>query len=303
MTKKTTLALVGLLTGTLCFAQPDEPSLLDALGPEEATTEVEHAIFKTNRVINAHSLENTAGGVMDMKIQHRFGYVDQGLYNLFGFDQASVRIGLDYGVTDRLQVGFGFNSYQKTWDIYGKYRVLWQTTKGSAKKMPINLSIVSAMAVVGERFPASEPKNSFSQRLTYTNQLLLGRKFSESFSLQLMPTLLYRNLVDTKAESNMSFLMGIAARQKLTKRTSINAEYFYGAASDYRNFRQNSLSLGFDIETGGHVFQVFFSNSLHIVERGYLADTSGDWLKGQFLYGFNISRVFTIVQPEKVWKF
>lgn len=269
-----------------------QDDLLSLLGDDEPVTEYATAAFKANRVINLHSLESTAGGVLDVKISHRFGFVSGGVQELFGLDQASIRIGADYGVTDRFTIGFGRSSYEKTYDGFLKYKFLRQSS--GAKVMPITASFLATTAIKTIPWANPDRKNYTSSRMYYTFQLILGRKFSEGFSLQLSPTLLHRNLVRTKAESNDVLAMGVAIRQKLTKRLAINAEYVYVLPDQLADGYRNSLSLGFDIETGGHVFQLHFTNSTSMIEKGYIGETIGDWRNGGVHFGFNVSRVFTL---------
>src|SRR6056297_2254212 len=167
-------------------AQEDEgDSLLDMLGPEEPTTEYATASFKTTRIINSHSLENTDHGVLDVKISHRFGFINSGYYEIFGLDQASIRLGLDYGVTDWLMVGVGRSTYEKTYDGFVKAKILRQS-KG-AKKMPITLAWLSTMTINTLRWANPDRDNLSTSRYAYAHQIIVGRKFSEGFTLQLMP--------------------------------------------------------------------------------------------------------------------
>lgn len=282
-----------------CFAiqlSSQEDDLLSLLGEEEIT-DYTTAAFKTNRVINLHSLENTAAGVFDFKISHRFGFINGGIQELFGLDESSIRIGGDYGITDKLMVGFGRSSYEKTYDVFGKYKFLRQSS--GKINMPLTAAIFASAAVKTVPFANPERENYFSSRLYYTWQLILGRKFSESFSLQLSPTVVHRNLVATKLEKNDVYAMGTAARLKLTKRTTLNAEYIYLLPNQVSTDIKNSLSIGFDIETGGHVFQLHFSNSTSMIEKGFVSETVGNWLDGDIHFGFNISRVFTLKDKRK----
>ncbi|MBL7962307.1 MAG: hypothetical protein JNM31_00555 [Flavobacteriales bacterium] len=286
--------------------------MLDLLGEEE---EVEYttASFKTTRVINAHSLENTAHGVLDFRIGHRFGYVNTGINELFGLDQATIRLGFDYGVTDRLMIGFGRSSYQKTLDGFAKYKFLKQCRSGCGT--PVTLSLLASTAfttVTDDKLPWYQPDQPmyFTNRLSYNFQLIVGRKFSDAFTFELLPGVVHRNLVNTAAEKHDVINMGMAGRLKLTKRTSLNAEYFYvfpdqlaqpteaELAADPNAGFQNSFSIGFDIETGGHVFQLHFTNSTAMFERGFITETTGRWLDGDIHIGFNISRVFTLHRPK-----
>lgn len=278
------------------FSQEDEDDLLSLLGEEQPTIDFITASFKTNRVINLHSLENTARGVLDVKISHRFGFVSGGIQELYGLDAAMVRIGADFGLTDRICIGAGRNSFEKTFDGFLKYKFLRQS-KG-AKNMPVTAAALASMAIktIPWRYPDRD--NHPSSRLYYTFQLIVGRKFSEGFSLQLSPTLVHRNLVATVNESNDVYALGIAARQKLNKRLAVNAEYIYVFPDQLGSAFTNSLSIGLDIETGGHVFQLHFTNSTSMVPKGYITETVGDWAKGDVHFGFNVSRVFTVVKPK-----
>ncbi len=277
---------------SIAYAQ--EEDLLSLLGNEE-TTDYTTASFKTNRVINLHSLENTAGGVFDFKISHRFGFINGGIQELYGLDQAYIRIGGDYGITDKLMVGFGRSTFEKTYDVFGKYKFLRQS-KGK-KNMPLTAAIFASAAVKTVKF-TDEYEHYFSERMNYTYQLILGRKFSEGFSLQLSPTVVHRNIVATKDLAHDVKAMGIAGRLKLTKRTTFNAEYIYVLPNQLESDKKNALSIGFDIETGGHVFQLHFTNSTSMVENGFVTNNTGDWLDGGIHFGFNVSRVFTVKEKK-----
>lgn len=258
----------------------------------EETTDYATAIFKTTRLVNGHTVENVGKGVMDVKISHRFGKVNGGGYELFGLDNATMRMGFDYGITNYLMVGIGRSTYQKTYDAFFKVKLLRQS-KGK-RNMPLTLSYVPTIALKTLKFEDPARKNYFTSRLVFTHQLLIGRKFSEQTSLQLMPTYTHRNLVQLAAEPNDLIAIGIGGRQKLSKRISLNFEYYY-QLPDYKLLNTtNSLSVGFDIETGGHVFQLHFTNSQGMSERTFITETVGDWGKGDVYFGFNISRVFTI---------
>lgn len=282
-------------------AQGDD--LLSMLG-DEKTTDYATASFKTNRVVNGHSLENTAKGVLDTKFSHRFNPLRQGLYDIFGLDGASIRIGADYGITDRLMVGAGRSTYEKTIDGFVKYKILRQST--GARNMPITLAYVADIQLNTLKFEDPTRDNKFSDRVAYTHQLLIGRKFSRSFTLQLMPTLIHRNLTSSPNDKNDVLAIGAAGRIKLTKRVALNAEYYFVPDGQLEAAYVNSLSIGFDIETGGHVFQLHFTNSPYMTYKGFVTETQEDWFfkndEGKMLsgirFGFNISRVFTLVKPK-----
>ena len=286
------IALVAV--GLVCFFSPafsQEDDLLSLL-EEEETTDYVTASFKTNRVINLHSLESTSAGVLDIKISHRFGTLNRGAYELFGLDNATIRIGGDYGITDQITIGVGRSSFEKTYDGFVKYKFLRQST--GKKVMPISAALFASAAINSLKWQNPDRENYFSSRLYYSYQLIVGRKFSESFSLQLSPTLVHRNLVRTKDESHDVYALAAVGRVKLSKRVAANAEYIYVFDNQLAPGYRNSLSLGFDIETGGHVFQLHFTNSTSMIEKGFVTETSGKWGNGDIHFGFNVSRVFTV---------
>lgn len=285
--KKVILIFAFLSLGFVSFSQDDPFIDLDLEVPVEKVK----AGFKTTRVMNGHSFENVAKGVLDFKINHRFGTLNGGFYELFGLDQAYQKMSFDYGVSDRFMVGVGRASFGKVYDAFGKYKILWQT---SDNKMPVSLLYYTSINVKTLKWQDPNRENYFSSRLAYTHQLILGRKFNENFSMQLSPTLVHRNLVATKAEKNDVFALGFSGRQKLSNRLAFTWEYFFVPNGQLASNFKNSLSLGFDIETGGHVFQVHFTNSTSMVDQGFICETTNSWGNGGVHFGFNVSRVFNV---------
>lgn len=300
--KKSALLLLCLAFGLGALAQTDSTDLLSMLEKEVAgdaknQTNYATATFKATRLINGHTVENVAAGVLDVKISHRFGKLNSGGYELFGLDNASMRMGLDYGITRYLMVGIGRSTFEKTYDAFFKLKLFRQSN--GRRKMPFTISYVPTIALKTLKYEDPDRKNYYTSRLYFSHQLLIGRKFSEGTSLQLMPTYIHRNLVKYAAESNDLFAIGIGGRQKITRRVSINAEYYYQLPGYRLNGSSNSLSLGFDIETGGHVFQLHFTNSRGMNERTFISETTGLWEKGDIYFGFNISRVFTLSRKKR----
>lgn len=285
------LAAICLLvySGGGLNAQDD---LMDLLGDDKPATEYAWGTFKTTRVVLNQSIQAPAKGDLIFIISHHFGRLNQGAYDLFGLDQATIRFGLEYGISNRLTVGVGRSTYKKLYDGFVKFKLLQQSS--GERDMPVTVSYFGSMGVNSLRWENPDRVNYFSSRLSYVHQLLIARKFCSAFSIQITPTLVHRNLVALRDDQNTVFALGAGGRLKLTQRMSINAEYFYlmpGKTAD--NF-DNSLSLGFDIETGGHVFQLFFTNSVPINENGFITETQGDWLNGDIYFGFNITRTFTL---------
>ncbi|MCC6721424.1 MAG: hypothetical protein IT243_04425 [Bacteroidia bacterium] len=279
----------------LTKAQTDSTDLFNLMNLSEETNYTT-ATFKTTRIINGHSIENQAMGVLDFRINHRFGDINGGAYEWFGLDQSNVKLCLDYGIIDRLMVGIGRTNVNKTVDGYLKFKILRQST--GKKKMPITLSYIAISDINTLKWQYPSRKNYFTSRLTFTHQLLIGRKFSKSTSLQISPTLVHRNLVELKKYKNDVFVIGVGGRQKINKRISVNAEYFYVFPKQISDEMKNSLCIGFDIETGGHVFQLHFTNSRGMTESQFITQTIGNWLKGDIRFGFNISRVFTVKERK-----
>jgi hypothetical protein len=269
-----------------CFSQDD---LLDLLNENDSSQTYQQvsSTFKGTRLINGHTVELRSNKVMDLIISHRFGRINSGFYEFFGLDEANVRIGLDYGVADRLNVGIGRNSFQKTYDGFIKYQFLRQSS--GQRRIPVTAVLFSSAAMNTLRQKDDFP---FSSKFSYTWQLLIGKKLNSRLSLQVAPTMVHHNLIKEARQTNDKFAIGIGGRYKLTNRVSINTEYYYriNPVHEFNHF--NSLSVGFDIETGGHVFQLHFSNSRAMIEKGFITETTGDFFKGDIHFGFNISRVF-----------
>jgi Membrane bound beta barrel domain (DUF5777) len=278
------------------FSQKDT-SLLSLIETDDEINYTKYS-FKTNRIINLHSLESTAEGVMDVKISHRFGTVDEGIYNLFGMDVATQRIGVDYGITDRLTVGVNRNSVKKAFDGFVKYKFLRQST--GKRNMPITAAIMTSAAIETQKWDNPDRDNYFSSRLYYTTQLIVGRKFNDYFTLELVPTYIHRNLIKTADEKNDVYALGVGGRIRLTRRMTFNGEYVYVLPNQLSSGYKNSLSIGLDIETGGHVFQLHFTNSTSMSEYGFITQTENNWGKNAVRFGFNVSRVFTLYDAKKL---
>lgn len=273
--------------------------LMAMLSEEQAAPQKEYttSTFKTTRIANGHSIENVGKGILDFRVNHRFGQLNAGLKEFFGLDNATTRIGFDYGITDWLMVGIGRSTYMKDVDGFVKVKLLRQTENNG---MPVSVSYMGAGSIQDVKItePPAGAGYPFSNRVAYVNQLLIARKFSNWLSLQLMPTHVHYNLVQYRTDPNDIFALGLGGRVKLSNRIAFTGEY-YMLLGDKIGGTRNSLTLGFDIETGGHVFQLMFTNSTGITERTVVGQTTGRWDKGDIHFGFNISRVFTIVRPKE----
>jgi hypothetical protein len=281
------LSLFIIVFNFAASAQDDLFSLLDSASGNEKAINYTYATFKGTRIINGHSIETPASKELHFLISHRFGRLNSGGYEFFGLDQATIRLGFEYGLTDNLTVGIGRSSLNKTFDGFLKYKLLRQST--GAKKMPVTVGLFASTALKTLR---SDNDLTFSDRLTYTYQVLIARKFNERLSVQLSPGIVHSNLVDTDRDKNDIYTIGIAARHKITKRMSINGEYFYVVSHSSSLPYRNAAAISLDIDTGGHIFQLHFSNAQGMIEKYFLTETNGQIKKGDIYFGFTISRVF-----------
>ncbi|MBN8652747.1 MAG: hypothetical protein J0L67_15045 [Cytophagales bacterium] len=281
--------LIGLsLITNISFAQSD---LLNELEQTDAKPEAVSATFKGSRLVNGQTIETRHKGELEFIFAHRFGAVNDGIYELFGLDQAFVRIGLEYGLSDNLSVGFGRNSVDKTLDGYFRYKVISQKQQG----MPVTITAFTNAAV--RTSPRKEDATydiTLEDRMSYTTQLLIARKFTSALSLQLMPTLVHRNTVDQSREKNDQLALGFGGRLKVSRSISLNTEYYYRFDVPAANQYYNALGFGIDIETGGHVFQLVMTNTRGLTERAFLTETGGNFFDGDIHLGFNVTRSFQV---------
>jgi hypothetical protein len=282
--------LLGLTIQNL-NAQEDLMNLLEDETKDQ--TDYTTATFKATRIINGHSIERMPQGQLDFRIHHRFGRINSGAYELWGLDQANIHFSLEYGITDWIMAGAGRGTYEKTFDGFIKLSPLRQS-KG-AKNMPVSVSLFASTAVNSLKWADPERTNYFSSRISYVYQVMVARKFNPRISAQITPSLVHQNLVPTELDPNDIFALGFGGRVKLTNRISFNAEYYHVFKTKYMSETiYDPLSVGFDIETGGHVFQLVFTNSLAMIEKGFITETTGQWGNGDIHFGFNLSRVFMI---------
>ena len=252
------------------------------------------ATFKSTRVVNGHSVETMKKKHMDFRISHRFGRLNTGAYQFFGLDQATMRMGFEYGITDRFMVGVGRSTSQKVYDLFGKYKLIEQTT--GTRVIPVSVTLFA-----GTGAATVDKELEFQDKVYYTAQVLIARKFSERLSLQLSPSYLFRNHPLVNGDEKLLLAVGIGGRYKLSKRVSLNGEYFWTAREKNTPTAPyyDSMSFGVDIETGGHVFQLHFTNSLGMIEKQFIGETTGTWGKGDIHYGFNLSRTFSFDKKNK----
>jgi opacity protein-like surface antigen len=293
-----------LIFSTLYFQVKAQDSLLRSISDSLSAapgTDLVKGTFKALYIVNMKTIEAPAAGALNFEIQHRFGTINQGAYHLWGLDFATLRLGLDYGITDRLSVGIGRSSVLETFDGYVKYKLLRQTETG----MPISVGLLGTTSYFTDKISDPKLDSAFKSeyRLAYTAQILIARKFSSRFSVQLTPTFIHYNLVDSTIDHNNVFALAVGGRFKITKRMAITAEYNYLFPNQLNSYNglplHNALSFGWDIETGGHVFQLVFTNAQTMNEPQYIGQTTGSWGNGDVYFGFNISRIFNLKPHNK----
>lgn len=261
-----------------------------------AQTDYVYDTFDDTRIVNGHSVETNEEGILTFIIAHRFGPMNSGPKNLWGLDFATMRMGLDYGLSNNFSIGIGRTSTDGTIDGYIKYKLLSQSS--GEKNMPLSATIVAGYAIETKAF-IPNVELDINQKSSYMTQVIIARKFSNRFSAQIMPTYIHRNLVADDEENDVVSL-GFSGQYQILKNWSISAEYFAtpknslpdgsGASGEYFQ----SLSLGFQIDTKGHIFQFHMSNSPGMVERIFISETNGSWVDGNIYFGFNITRDFKV---------
>lgn len=287
MTKRFIITAIVLCYSLAVRAQDDLLASLEAEQSNEKT--MVEATFKGTRLINGHTIETRKKGVMDFIIAHRFGTIDGGTYDLFGLDNATMRIGLEYAFSDRFYLGVGRSSFEKTYDGFVKYRLIRQS-KG-AGSVPFSATWLSTIAIKTLKDPENDL--SFSDKVANSHQLLIASKLSSGVSLQLMPTLVHRNLIREEDENNDVFALGVGGRIKLSQRLALCVEYYH----QFQKLNDNTtdaIAIGVDIETGGHVFQLQFTNATSMIPKGFVSETTNDFFEGEIHFGFNVSRTFQL---------
>jgi hypothetical protein len=289
---KLTLFVLAFFVSTAVFAQDED--LLKLVGEDKPKKEYVENAFKSSRVINGHSMEMIAKGNLDFRILHRFGIINDGAKNFFGLDQASMRMGFDYGISTNLTIGIGRSTLDKELDGFIKWRILRQAT--GERSFPFSVVLVTGATI--NTMPWTDPTrdNKFSSRVGYYHEVIVGRKFSEVFSLQLSPTMVHRNLVPRASDENDVFALGIGGRIKLSRRIAFVADYHHILSGLNKDIYHSPLSIGVDIETGGHVFQLHFSNAQGMNEKAFITNTTDKW--GDVRFGFNLSRMFVLKKPK-----
>lgn len=276
--------IIFFLTPVLLFSQDDLLSEINS----EAEEDFKSAAFKGLKIVNFESTKMVSKQELYFVVSHRFGSVETGLKDFFGLDQAVTRLNLIYGISDGINLGVSRSSFRKIYESSLKIRLLREKKGGFPFTVVSSSNILINTSLDKEILPGLEFKN----RLGYTTQLLISKKFNTNFSLQLMPTFFHDNYVDVDEQDNSQYVIGFGGRHKLSKRWSINFDYGLHLNRAETSPFNNPLSIGFDLETGGHVFQLHFTNAQPMNTNGFLGQGTGDWGNGDIFFGFNLSRIF-----------
>ena len=273
--------------------------MLKMLDDQPKQKEYVTATFKGTRLINFHTIETPGKRSLEFRISHHFGDMNGGAYNFYGLDGgASIRIALEYSHDGRLEFAIGRNSYEKVYDGFIKYKLLRQTTDNA---MPISVTLFSGMFYTS----IIDPNKSItgidryqyqSNRLSYCHEIIIARKFNSVFSFQIAPTFVHYNIVDEASDKNDIYALSFATRFRFTKRAAVTLEYGYRINKYSSQPFYDPVGIGFDLETGGHVFQMFFTNSVGMIEPQFIAHTSSKWQHLGVKLGFNISRMFSLAK-------
>lgn len=278
--------LFGLSVIGQASAQDELLNQLDTLKSNQK--QIETATFKGLQICNMQSTKLAAKGEWDILISHRFGDLTEGLDNFFGLDDAYTKLGAVYGITNGLSAGFSRQTNNKIYELTAKYRIKSQEANG----FPVTIVGYNTMDVNTNLSTDIYPGLEFNNRLAYTTQLLISRKFSDRFSAQLTPVFIHKNLYDETTERENQFSLGMGGRYKLTKRLSVNLEYAPRIDAPENTVYHDLLSFGLDIDTGGHIFQMVFSNCQTMNDVYVFSNATGDWFGGSLYFGFNLYRVF-----------
>ena len=296
MTNKNLIAFYILVFSLSSLKAQDMLSSIDTTSVGEKDFVI--ATFKTTRLVNQHTLETVGRRTLDFRISHRFGAINSGSYNAWGIDgPANIRLSLEYSPDGRFMFGIGRSSFEKMADGFLKFRLLRQTTNNS---MPFSLTLFAGAYYTalkdGNKIANGYDKyEHLSSRFSYCYEMMFGRKFSSRFSLQVAPWFVHYNLVEHITDKNDSYGVSSLFRFKFTKRAAITAEYAYRINNySIETKYYDSMAIGYELETGGHVFQIHFTNSFGIVENQFFPYTNSKWNNAGIRLGFNISRVFTL---------
>lgn len=277
------LALLFLVTMGL-QAQDDLLGELEDIAEEQ---EFIYPAFKAMKIGNLQSTKVADKGDWYMYVSHRFGTLKDGVETFFGLDNANTKIQMFYGLLDGVQLGLSRESFRKTYAGHIKMKLINQTNK-----FPLTMTAYSSMNINSQLKKGQYPDMKFGDRISYATQLLVSRRFSNALSLEIAPTFVRQNLVFEKDQVHNQYAMGLGLRYKITKRVSINADYIYNLSRWENSVYKDPLTIGLDIETGGHVFQLLFTNSQSTNEPSFISNAGGDWADGNIFFGFNIVRVF-----------
>ncbi|MFC2151097.1 DUF5777 family beta-barrel protein [Bacteroidota bacterium] len=266
-------------------------SMLDSIQPETDKNQYVEGTFKSVRLINGYTSETAAKKELIFSISHRFGNINGGIKDFYGLDQSTIRFGFEYGLNDRIDLGIGRSNFEDIIDGFIKVKLTQQSS--GKKSFPVTITWLEGISVRTQEWTNDEVDYPLTGRFYYIHELFIARKFTEKLSLQLSPVIIHRNMVETREDQNTVGAVGIGGRYKITNRFTAVGEYYYLIPGNTADKYNNSLAIGIEIETGGHVFQIHATNSNGMTEKAFITETMGEWINGDVGIGFNIIRLFS----------
>ena len=277
-----------LLCNVSLFSQSNLLDMIDD-DTDEASTEVS-STFKSYKLVNFETPKLVPKNHLNFIVAHRFGSVKNGIEDLFGLDIASTRLQFVYGLSDKINLSFSRSKFRRTYDFGAKYHIINQKKNG----FPFTIAGHHLLGIDTSLDENLLPGIRFANRLRSTHQLIMASKINDKLSVEFVPTILHDGLVQLEEQDNLQYALGFGGRYLFTKRMGIVVDYGLHLNRASTSPYKNVFSIGYEIETGGHVFQLHFSNAQGMYENAFITQAAGDWSKRDFFFGFNINRIFNL---------
>ncbi|SHH38758.1 DUF5777 family beta-barrel protein [Wenyingzhuangia marina] len=277
-----------LLCNVSIFSQSNLLDMIDD-DTDEASTEVS-STFKSYKLVNFETPKLVPKNHLNFIVAHRFGSVKNGIEDLFGLDIASTRLQFVYGLSDKINLSFSRSKFRRTYDFGAKYHIINQKKNG----FPFTIAGHHLLGIDTSLDENLLPGIRFANRLRSTHQLIMASKINDKLSVEFVPTILHDGLVELEEQDNLQYALGFGGRYLFTKRMGIVVDYGLHLNRASTSPYKNVFSIGYEIETGGHVFQLHFSNAQGMYENAFITQAAGDWSKRDFFFGFNINRIFNL---------
>lgn len=276
--------LIFIIISSIVFSQEDLLGELDGITEKQL---FQNPAFKSMKIGNLESTKIAHKGDLYLNVSHRFGTIADGVETFWGLDNALTKIQFIYGLMDGFHLSLARESFRKTYSGAIKFRIAQQ-----GQTFPLNLVVYSSANINTQLKKEIYPYLEFKDRFSYASQLLISKRISSNLSFEIAPTFIRQNLEFTEGHDHLQYALGIGSRLKVTKRMAINIDYAHNFVRHSSSIYNNPLTIGLEMETGGHVFNLLFTNSQSSNEPGFMANASSNWAKGDIFFGFNLIRVF-----------